>query len=108
MAANKSQNRELGPEAKHITITDLPSEMRAIAKIIGLESAIKLIFNFSGESIYIPKYKTITLNLRNMLIRREFDGTNVKALAAKYNLSTRHTRIIIQQKQGAPKRYSKE
>ena len=95
---HRPAKRNLGAEAKHIEIKDLPSEMKDLARLIGLEPALKVIAHYSGETIYVPKYTNMLLGLRNRLIQKEFDGRNLRALAAKYNLSTKHIRNIISKK----------
>lgn len=86
------------PRVKHISLGDLPSEMKEIAQIIGLEGTVKLIARYNEQAIYFPKYETITLKMRDKVIRQEFDGNNIRALATKYNLSTRYIRYILRQK----------
>ncbi len=78
-----------------IGLNDLPSELREVARIIGLGAAIKLIHEFSGTQIYVPKYETIVRPVRDRAIKAEFDGSNIKTLAGKYGMSTRHLRAIL-------------
>ena len=95
MDYDKLANRETGPESHLIGTNELPPEMREVVKIIGLQNTLRLILAFSGSSMYFPKYETITLGVRNKLIRKEFTGKNLQRLAIKYNLSVPHLRTII-------------
>lgn len=84
------------PETYEIKISDLPGEIREIAKLVGLKPALKIATEYSGETVYIPKYDAITRAVRDRAIRAEFDGGNWKALARKFNLTTRLIRQIVQ------------
>lgn len=95
---HKGEDRAAGPKLKQIFHGDLPPEMREIANLVGLENTVNLIAHYSGQAVYFPKYETATLKLRNRRIYQEFDGSNVRALAKKYNLSQRHIRKILEQK----------
>jgi Mor family transcriptional regulator len=66
--------------------------------IIGFELFMKVLEVFSGGSLYFPKKESVSRLVRNKMIRDEYDGSNIKILAAKYNISTRHIRVILKQK----------
>lgn len=90
------------PHEQHqIGLNDFPPDYREIARVIGLDSALKLIQKFSGVQIYIPSYDTVIRPVRDRAIRAEFDGTNFKRLAVRYGLSESHTRQIIKNKQNS-------
>ncbi|MBU1275215.1 MAG: hypothetical protein KJ720_07540 [Proteobacteria bacterium] len=73
----------------------LPEVYQEIAGIIGLEPTLHLAQVFSGNSVYFPKLERSLLDLRNQLIRDEFDGANTRQLARRWSLSTRHLRHIL-------------
>jgi Mor family transcriptional regulator len=60
-----------------------------------LHTALKLTIQFGGESIYFPKMDTIIVKKRNKAIIDQFDGSNYRNLSRKYQLSTAHIRVII-------------
>ena len=78
-----------------IRISDLPGEVREIAKLIGLQPALQLSHTYSGECVYFPKIEAITRAVRDRAIIAEYNGRNIKELAHKFNLSTRGIRMII-------------
>ena len=74
---------------------DLPEVYQEMADVIGVDATVKLAQVFAGASVYFPKLARALLSLRNQAMRREFDGANVKALARRWGLSTRHVRQIV-------------
>ena len=72
---------------KHITIEMIPEQYRELAKAIGVHSLIKLSQMMGGYNTYIPKEEYLTRTLRDILIKKEFNGYNYKVLATKYHLS---------------------
>lgn len=92
-------NQNIGdePGKYKIRISDLPGEVREIAKLIGLEPTLKLANEYSGETIYIPKYDAITRAVRDRAIRAESTGTNQRELAKRFNLTSRVIRQIIKE-----------
>lgn len=72
----------------------LPEPIYTMAQIVGLDKALELAKQFSGESLYIPKYESV---MRQFVIRdiiSDFNGYNYKYLAKKYNLSERYVRTL--------------
>ena len=90
-----SQTMTKQTDKYQIGINDLPGEIREMAKIIGLKSALKLVAEYGGESVYFHKYDAITRAVRDRAIRAEFNGTNQKELARKFNLTSHTIRQII-------------
>lgn len=76
----------------------LADDMYALYEIIGEELTIKVIEAMPGQSIYIPGRRSLEANSIYEAIRREYDGFNVKALAAKHGYSERHIRTILNRK----------
>lgn len=78
-----------------ITMNDLTGEQRELAEVIGLESYISLIKVYGGTTLYIAKYDKLQNIKRDRKIVKEFNGSNHKYLAIKYNLSDRAIRDIL-------------
>jgi Mor family transcriptional regulator len=67
-----------------------------ILSIIGADGAWKLVREYGGSQIYIPKVAIIFRPIRDNLLREEFDeGANYQDLARKYDLSVSHVRSIL-------------
>jgi Mor family transcriptional regulator len=82
-------------EIDHIDIDDLPEDCREIAEIIGLDALRALSGVFGGDRVYIPSPERLCIPARNRAIRKDFNGTNYRALSIKYNLTKRWIRIIV-------------
>lgn len=79
-----------------LTINDIENkEQKAIAEIIGIEAYISLVRQYGGTSIYVLKEDSLVKDIRDKMIRAEFNGGNYVYLAKKYNLSDRTIRDII-------------
>lgn len=78
-----------------LTFDDLNEDQRQLAECIGMESYKNLLRNYAGSYIYVCKPDTITANVRDEQIRKEFDGYNYLDLAKKFNLSEISIRRII-------------
>lgn len=70
-----------------LTVDDLEEQYRAIARAVGLDGLKKLCDHFGGSSIYIPQRRKLIENRRETAIYREYDGNNIKQLAARYGVS---------------------
>ena len=81
-----------------ITIEDLPESYREVARAIGVENAVKLSSVVGGLGYYFPQLEGILRKKRDECIRREFDGTNHRELAKRYNLTERWVREIADEK----------
>lgn len=73
----------------------LPEVYQEMAGVIGVQSTVYLAQVYAGTSVYFPKLERALIAVRNQVIRREFDGANLKALARRWNLSVRHLRAIV-------------
>jgi Mor family transcriptional regulator len=73
----------------------LPEVYQEIVGVIGLEPTLHLAQVFAGNSVYFPKLDRALLQLRNRIIRAEFDGSNTRQLARRWGLSSRHVRHIV-------------
>jgi Mor family transcriptional regulator len=66
-----------------------------LARIVGIDRLLTLCEIFGGTNVYVPTKERILLKIRNEEIRREFAGNNYGRLAAKYGLTERRIRQII-------------
>jgi len=80
---------------QQVKAEQLPEVYQEIVGVIGLEPTLKLAQVFSGNSVYFPKLDRALIELRNRLIRSEFDVANTRQLARRWGLSSRHVRHIL-------------
>ncbi len=81
-----------------VRLEDLDQEQQEVAELIGLDSYKKLMAEYGGMSIYIPKADRLERMERNDKIRSEFDGYNFRELAIKYGLTEVSIRNIVSDK----------
>ena len=72
-----------------IRIEELKEQHREYAEIIGVENLIRLAEAYGGAAIYIPKIDDLLKSQKSAAIIREFNGSNVRQLARKYDVSER-------------------
>lgn len=80
---------------EQVKMSDLPDGQKEVALLIGLDNYKKLIKEYGGVTIYIPKSDGFELAYRNIQIRNEFNGYNYRELAKKYGLSEVRVRSIV-------------
>lgn len=85
--------REMRPE-------DLPGGYRDVARIVGVENALKLSEQLGGLPFYFPKIGSLIVKKRDQYIRKEFNGANYKELARKYGLTEVWVRRILNRRNG--------
>jgi Mor family transcriptional regulator len=78
-----------------MSIDDLPESYRVVARVIGIDGAIKLSKELGGLSFYFPKIGALIQKRRDEEIRKEFNGANYIELAMKYSLSEIWIRRIV-------------
>ncbi len=84
-----------------LRIEDLNAEQRELADTLGgLDIYINFIRKFGGSNVYVVLPETLTTEIRNKHIRREFNGCNYKELARKYSISEITVRRIVNVNQG--------
>lgn len=83
-----------------ITMEDLQEQHRMVAEVIGLDNMILLSEMFGGAAIYIPQKRELLKNHIYRVVSEEFDGTNIKKLAAKYDVSEATVYRIVKDKIG--------
>ncbi len=70
-----------------LSMPELQEQHRIIAEAVGVDGLVKLCEHFGGSSIYIPQKKELLKNKIYSMIYQEYDGTNIKRLAVKYDVS---------------------
>lgn len=85
---------------KMLTPDDLKGEQRELVDVLGsMEAYINLVAYYGGTGrLYIPQPDIIVIPIRDKLIRREYDGTNLTALARKWELTERYVQEIVKEK----------
>ena len=81
-----------------LTLEELDGDQRSLAECIGLDAYKKLVAEYSGSYVYVQKIATVTSNLRNAALKKEFNGYNYLELAKKYNLSESSVRRIVKER----------
>ncbi len=90
-----------------IKIEDLHPTYQMIARIIGIENALKLGREIGGEALYLPKLDSNMsplLKLRNKRICAEFNGSNIMQLGRKYNVTSTRIYAILREERRARKK----
>ena len=72
---------------KGLELDDLQEQHREIAESVGMDCFLELVKTFGGSAIYIPQMREVTKMRVYRKIAEEFDGTNIKTLASKYEVS---------------------
>lgn len=91
---NEDTRQELMSE---VAFEDLPPICIQAVNILGLEMFVKLSYEIGGTSLYIPKFESVIAKARDRLIVKQFNGSNFRDLALKYNLTEVWVRQIINQ-----------
>lgn len=69
---------------------------REIADRLGMDTAMDVYQMFKGQQITFPVRFLNPARIQRIIIQ-EYDGTNIKALATKYNYSEKTVRRIIRE-----------
>lgn len=72
----------------------LNSVYREISEKMGIEVAVELYEMFKGQQISFP-VRFFNPSRLHLIIAKEYDGTNVRMLAQKYNYSEKTIRRIL-------------
>ena len=67
---------------------------KEIADSLGMDIAMDIYKMYKGQQITFPMRFFNPISIRGMIIK-EYDGTNIKSLATKYNYSEKTVRRII-------------
>lgn len=74
---------------------DIAERYQEIVKIVGIANFVKLSNYARGDEIYFPKVESVVSPARNRRIKKEFNGSNDKDLAEKYNLTLKQIWNIL-------------
>ncbi|GEN35100.1 Mor transcription activator family protein [Aneurinibacillus danicus] len=87
---------DFSPVIKESQPDDLPRPYNDIARVIGIENALKLAFHFGGTYQYLPKYSKATITLLKRLMPIEFKrGLDYKDIARKFGVSESLVRVSL-------------
>lgn len=94
---------------RELTIEDLQEQHKDFAEVLGMENLIRLSEHFGGTSIYVPQRRELVKQRVYGMIRKEYDGTNIKELAGKYEVSESTVYNVVRDilMRGAEKREAK-
>lgn len=67
---------------------------REISEIVGLEDTLKLYLRFKGQQVSFP-VRLYNPQMIQQSVIKEYDGTNISALALKYDYSEKTIRRMI-------------
>lgn len=82
---------ELRPE-------DLQENHKEIADVIGFDNLLKIVEHFGGNSVYFPQIYELCRNKIRLEILKQYDGTNIRQLAAAYGISEKTVYTILKTK----------
>lgn len=74
---------------------DIAERYQEIVKIVGVQKFVELSNYARGDEIYFPKVENVVSPARNRRIKKEFNGSNDKELADKYNLTIKQIWNIL-------------
>ena len=74
---------------------DIAERYQEIAKIVVVQKFVELSNYARGDEIYFPKVENVVSPARNRRIKKEFNGSNDKELADKYNLTVKQIWNIL-------------
>ena len=81
--------------------TDLfNSVYKEISEKLGMDTAINIYNMFKGQQINFPVRLFNPAKIQELIVK-EYDGTNVRMLAVKYNYSEKTIRRIVRESVGA-------
>ena len=91
---------EYGREVKEMAIKDpelLNTVYKEISERLGMDTAMEIYRMFKGQQISFPVRFFNPAKIQKLIIE-EYDGTNLKILATKYNYSEKTVRRIIKER----------
>ncbi|MGE5494599.1 MAG: Mor transcription activator family protein [Burkholderiales bacterium] len=78
-----------------LQLEHLEGEQLRLAEAIGIEAYRQIIRMYAGTMLYVPTVDAITRKTRDILICKEYNGHNQRALALKYGISEQWVRSIV-------------
>lgn len=93
------QNEVLQYEKREVGALEKERELynavyKEISEIIGLESTLKLYLRFKGQQVTFP-VRLYNPHLIQQNVIKEYDGSNIRELARKYDYSEKTIRRMI-------------
>lgn len=86
--------------AADIRPDDLQNQtMQDLAELVGMDDMLRIVESYSGMVIYVPKLDSILKAVRDRHIREEYEGTNAKRLALRYDVSESWVNRIVNERQ---------
>lgn len=76
-------------------LTDIPERYLNVAEIVGIRKFVELSNYARGDELYFPKLENVIAPARNRRIKKEFNGSNEKELAEKYNITIKQVWNIL-------------
>lgn len=74
---------------------DFSTTYQPVVSCIGIKASLELCRLSGGVHQYIPLYANVLEGSRNRAIVKEFDGTNSRALAWKYEVTEAYVRELL-------------
>lgn len=86
-----------GERPSRAVLKQLPGVLREIAKLCGVDTALKVTKMYGGSRVYIPKLTGQHRQLRNQAIREKHNAGHMSAnqLAKRYGISERQVFYIL-------------
>ena len=86
-------------------LDELNADLRMLAELVGVRTALKISELFAGTSICFFGHKRFIIRFRDRQIRAEYDrgGITVAELSRKYNLTERYVYMILGKSPGEDK-----
>jgi Mor family transcriptional regulator len=66
---------------------DFPEGLKDFVGVIGIDVAIDIIDYCGGSILYFPSKKSVVRCARNRVIKSEFNGSNFRELAGRFEIS---------------------
>lgn len=76
-------------------LTDIPERYLNVVEIVGIRKFVELSNYARGDELYFPKLENVIAPARNRRIKKEFNGSNEKELAEKYNITIKRVWNIL-------------
>lgn len=74
---------------------DIPPRYQEVVAIVGIRKFVELSNYARGDELYFPKLENVVAPARNRRIKQEFNGSNDKEIAEKYNITIRQVWNVL-------------
>lgn len=82
---------------EEVTIEDVTETQKDLVKAIGMEAFIQGCREIGGGPWYFPTVKNLIYSVKKKKVLEEYNGNNIKKLAAKYDISDSSIYRIIEE-----------